>query len=75
MDFRDQIVKEALDKTIGEWRPEATRRARVRRILVVVALTLAVVVGFWTVLYLSTPKPREPGERKPVAVELLPPPR
>jgi hypothetical protein len=38
-------------------------------------LTLAVVVGFWTVLYLSSPKPREPGERKPVAVELLPAPR
>jgi hypothetical protein len=73
MDFRHQIVKEALDKTVGPWRPETTPRARVRRILVVVALALAVVVGFWTVLYLSTPKPRTGGERKPVAVELLPP--
>ncbi len=76
MDFRGQIVKEALDKTIGQWRPESTRRARVRRVLVVVALALAIVVGFWTVLHLSSPKPRPPAERKPIAVDLLPaPPR
>jgi hypothetical protein len=73
MDFRDQIVKEALDKTVGKWQPEVTPRARVRRILVVVALTLAVVVGFWTILYLSSPKPRASEDRRPVAVELLPP--
>jgi hypothetical protein len=75
MDFRDQVVKDALDKTIGPWRPEATARARRRRILVVVALTLSVVVGFWTILHLSSPHPKPPGARKPVAVELVPAPR
>ncbi len=75
MDFRQQIVKEALDKTIGPWRPEPTARGRVRRVLAVVALALAVVVGFWTVLYLSTPKPKAPPERRPVAVDLLPAPK
>jgi hypothetical protein len=74
MDFRDQVVKEALDRTIGPWRPEKSRRARIRRVLVVVALTLVSVLGFWAVLHVSSPKGKKPPQSRPIAVELVAPP-
>ena len=72
-DFRDQAIKDALDKTVRAYRPETSGRSRLKRIAVVAALTLAAVAAFWAVLHLSAPKPA-PGapERKPVRVELLP---
>ena len=73
-DFRDQAIQNALDKAIGKYRPEKTARARLKRIAVIAALTLATVAGFWTALYISTPKPPPQGAKdKPVSVELLPP--
>lgn len=72
-DFRDQAIKDALDKTVRGYRPEISRRSRLRRVAVVAALTLAAAAAFWAVLHFSAPKPA-PGaaERKPIRVELLP---
>ena len=73
-DFRDQAIKDALDKTVRAYRPEKTRRKRLARIALVAALTVAAVAAFWIVLHFSTPKPAPKGAKgKPVAVELLPP--
>ncbi len=74
MDFRDQAIKDALDRTVGPWRPEATPRSRRRRILLVAALAVAVTAGFTAVVQVSTPKPA-PGTKagSPVSVELLAP--
>lgn len=73
-DFRDQHIKEALDKAVGPWRPETDARSRRRRIAVVVALTAVVGVAFWTMLYFSSPKhaaKTAPGA-KPVPIQLVP---
>lgn len=72
-DFRAHHIEKALAETVAAYRPEKTLRARLKRIAIVVALTLATVAAFWTVLYLSTPRPPKPAERRPVAVEILPP--
>jgi hypothetical protein len=71
--FRDHHVEAALKGVIGAYRPEKTPRARLKRIAIVAALALATALGFWTVLFLSTPKPPRPATR-PVPVELLPAP-
>lgn len=73
MDFRDQAVKDALDKTIGPWRPEKTARARFIRVAATAAVSLGVVLGFWVVIHHSTPKPGPPAAAKPVPVQLLAP--
>jgi hypothetical protein len=74
-DFRDHVVEKALDKAVGPYRPEQTRRSRFRRIAIVVALTLAVVAAFWTILHLSAPNSgARPAKPRPVPVELLPAP-
>jgi len=72
-DFRDQAIKDALDKTVRPYRPESSRRSRFIRIAVVTVLTIAAVAAFWALLHFSTPKPASKGaDRKPVSVELLP---
>ncbi len=72
-DFREQAIKDALDKSVRAYRPETSRHSRLKRIAVVAVLTLAAVAAFWAALHLSTPKPA-PGaaDRKPIRVELLP---
>lgn len=75
-DFRDHAVKKALDETIGPWRPEATRRARLVRIATIVALAVAAVAAFAFIIDLSAPRPKPAAaHRKPVAVDILPAPR
>ncbi len=73
MDFRDQIVQDALKQTVRPYRPEKTPRARARRIAIVVLLTIATCAGFWTILAVSTPKAPPPARPKAVPVQLLPP--
>ena len=75
MDFRDQPVKEALDKAIGPFRPERTLRARVVRIAVVVALTVATVLTFLGVIQYSSPRPgpaAPAAKPKPIEILLVP---
>jgi hypothetical protein len=75
-DFRDHIVKKALDETIGPWRPEKTLRSRLRRIAAVAALAIAAVAAFAFIIDLSAPRPKPAAaHRKPVAVDILPAPR
>lgn len=72
-DFRDHVVKKALDETIGAYRPETTARARNRRIAALVVLALLVAIGFWTLLHYSSPRPGPAAARgKPISVDLLP---
>jgi len=73
-DFRDQHIKEALDKAVGAWHPEADARSRRRRIAIVVALTVVVGVAFWTMLYYSSPKhaAKPAPATKPVPIQLVP---
>jgi hypothetical protein len=74
-DFRDHHIKKALDEAIGAYRPEKTRRSRLKRVAIVALLALVTVAGFWTALYHSTPKPAKPAaERRPVPVQILPAP-
>jgi hypothetical protein len=71
--FRDHTVKKALDETIGPWRPEASRRARLVRIATIAALAVAAVATFVFVVDLSAPRPKPPtGDRKPIVVDILP---
>lgn len=75
MDFRDQPVKEALDKAIGPFRPERTLRARVVRIAVVVALTVATVLAFLGIIQYSSPRPgpaAPAAKPKPIEILLVP---
>jgi len=76
LDFRDHHIKKALDETVGPYRPDKSPRSRFRRIAITAALALVALLGFWSILHYSTPRPAPAGaERKPVAVELLPPRR
>jgi hypothetical protein len=73
MDSRDQIVKEALDRTVGAYRPEKTLRSRLRRVAIVAALALAAFLGFAAILHHSVLQPAPAStERKPVSVRILP---
>jgi hypothetical protein len=72
-DFRDQIVKDALDELIAPYRPEKDPRTRLRRIVVVALLALAAVLGFVGIVHYSAPRGAPATERKPIPVELLPP--
>jgi len=72
-DFRDHIVKKALDEAIGAYRPETTSRARNKRIAVIVALALLVAIGFWVLLHYSSPRTTPAAAKgKPISVDLLP---
>ena len=72
MDFRDQPVKEALDKAIGPYRPERTPRARVIRIAAIAALTVVVVLAFLGIIQYSTPRPaQKPPAAKPGAIDII----
>lgn len=72
MDFRDQPVKEALDKAIGPFRPERTLRSRVVRIAIVVALTVVTVLAFLGIIQYSSPRPGPAAPAaKPRPVEIL----
>ena len=74
-DFRDHHIKKALDEVVAPYRPEATPRARFRRIAAIAALALAVFAGFWAALYFSSPKhAAKPAAGKSIPVQLLPPP-
>lgn len=72
-DFRDHVVKKALDDTIGPWRPDRTPRSRLRRIATIVALAIAATAAFAFIIDLSAPRPRPAAaHRKPVAVDIVP---
>lgn len=77
MDFRDQFIKEALDKTVGRYRPEKRLRSRLVRIAAIAALALvAVLVVAEGILNRSAPKPAPPASaQRPVSVDILPAPR
>lgn len=75
MDFRDQAIKDALDKAVPRYRPERTIRSRLARIAMIAVVTVAAVFGLaWMFHYamkeLAPPAPKP----KPISVELLPPP-
>lgn len=75
MDFRDQPVKEALDKAVGPFRPEKTLRSRVARIAVVAALTVVTVLAFLGIIQYSSPRPgpaAPAAKQKPVEILLVP---
>lgn len=75
MDFRDEVVRRALDETVGPYRPERSPRARIRRIALIAVLALVAFAAFWTVVYYSSPRHKGNAvERKPIAVDLLPAP-
>ena len=75
-DFRDHVVKKALDETIGPYRPEKTRGSRLRRIATMVVLAIAVTAAFAFIIDLSAPRPKPAAaNRKPIAVDILPAPR
>jgi hypothetical protein len=74
MDFRDQFIKEALDKAVGPYRPEKTLRSRLARMAMIAVVTIAAVFGLaWMFHYamkeLAPPAPKP----KPISVELLAP--
>lgn len=74
-DFREQAVQEALDRVVGDYRPEKRLGKRLVRVAVVAAATLVTVLAYWAVLHHSTPRPApKAAERKPIPVQLLPPP-
>lgn len=74
-DFRDQHIKRALDEVVSPYRPEATPRARMRRIAAIAAIALLVFAGFWAALYFSSPKhAARPATGKAIPIQLLPPP-
>jgi hypothetical protein len=75
LDFRDQPIKEALDKTIGPYRPEKTLRSRLRRMAAIAALTLVAVLGFVGIIHYSAPRPGAPApaaKPRPIEVQLVP---
>jgi hypothetical protein len=72
LDFRDQPVKEALDKAIGPVRPERTLRSRIVRIAAVAALTVVTVLAFLGVIQYSSPRPGPAAPAaKPNPIEIL----
>jgi hypothetical protein len=72
LDFRDQPVKEALDKAIGPYRPERTVRSRVIRIAAIAALTVVVVLAFLGIIQYSSPRPgQKPPTAKPAAIDII----
>lgn len=75
MDFRDQFIKEALDKAVGRYRPERRVRSRLVRIAMIAAFALAAVLGLAGIFHYAmsgiAPSARD---RKPISVELLPAP-
>lgn len=74
-DFREQAVQEALDRVVGEYRPEKRLRTRLLRMGLIALVALATMAAFWAVLHHSTPRPApKAAERKPIPVQLLPPP-
>ena len=74
-DFRDHHIRKALDEVVGPYRPEATPRARLRRIAAIAAIALLVFGGFWAALYFSSPKhAAKPAAGKSIPIQLLPPP-
>jgi len=75
LDFRDQHIKEALDKAIGPFRPEKTLRARLTRIAAIAALTMVAVLGFLGIIHYSTPRPaaNSPAAKpRPIEIQLVP---
>lgn len=73
-DFREQAVQEALDRAVGDYRPEKRLRTRLARRALVALVALATMAGFWALLHHSAPRPApKPVERKPIPVQLLPP--
>lgn len=75
-DFRDHVVKKALDETISAYRPEKTLRSRLRRIATIAALAIAATAAFAFIIDLSAPRPKPAAaNRKPISVDLLPAPR
>jgi hypothetical protein len=71
-DFRDHHVKEALDRTVGPYRPEKTARARLKRIAAIATLTLVAVLAFVGIIQVSTPRPATPAPApKPGKIDVL----
>lgn len=75
MDFRDHVVKKALEESVGPYRPERSLRARLKRMAIVAVLALLALLAYGSFLHHSTPRPKAPAERKPIAVELVPAPK
>jgi hypothetical protein len=76
--LRDHLVKEALDKAVGPFRPEKTLRSRLKRTVAIAVLALLAVAGFVGIIHYSAPRPAPPGpaaKPAPIEVQLLPPKR
>lgn len=75
MDFRDQFIKEALDKAVGRYRPEKTVGSRLARIATIAVVALVAVFGLaWMFHYAMKGLSPPPAAPKPITVELLPSP-
>jgi len=75
VDFRDQPVKEALDKAIGPFRTERTLGGQLARIAVIVALAVATVLGLLAVIHISSPRPgpaAPAAKPRPIEIQLVP---
>jgi hypothetical protein len=75
MDFRDQFIKEALDKAVRPYRPERTVRSRLARMAMIAVVTIAAVAGLaWMFHYAMKELAPPPAAPRPITVELLPAP-
>ncbi|MBL0141018.1 MAG: hypothetical protein IPP91_02870 [Betaproteobacteria bacterium] len=75
MDLRDQIIKEALDKTVGPYQPEKKLRPRLARVATIAVLAVAAALGVVIILNRPASKLHPSGnDRNPVTVNLLPAP-
>jgi len=75
-DFRDHAIEKALDEAVPAFRPERTRRARLKRIAAVAVVTALALAAFWALLHYSSPRTGARKPAKPIPIELVPaPPR
>ncbi len=75
MDFRDQFIKEALDKAVGPYRPEKTLRSRLARMAMIAVVTIAAVCGLAWMFHYAMKELAPPATApRPITVELLPSP-
>jgi hypothetical protein len=75
MDFRDQFIKEALDKAVGRYRPEKTVRSRLARMAMIAVATIAAVLGLAGMFHYAMKELATPAAApRPITVELLPAP-